>query len=128
MIKFKPTTYDRRFTAITVDVASLNAMIRADGYPFHIGTDGHSDDRLPWQVQAHHRYIYCDKLAEIMVDGTADRPVACLTRDDEVAEGRAKITVMAGLETLAVFRDQGLPTIEIEVPWNERIEIESRLT
>lgn len=127
MIKYRPTTHDHRFTVITVDVDDLDAMIRSHGFPFYIGPEGHSDDRLPWWVQAHHRCIYCDKFAEIKVDGIADRPVAYLTLDDDLADGRARVTVASGLETLAVFRDLRLRQIDIEVPWGQRAQIESLL-
>jgi hypothetical protein len=47
--------------------------------------------------------------------------------DDEIAEGRAWITLVDGLETVAVFRDLGFDSIEIEVPWEQAAEIEARL-
>ena len=112
---------------ITVDVDDLDAMIRRDGFPFYIGPEGQSDECLPWWVQAHHRCIYCDKFAEIKVDGIADRPVAYLQPDDDLVDGRARVTLVSGLETLAAFRDLRLPHIDIEVPWGQRAQIESLL-
>lgn len=127
MIRYLSTTCSRRFTTITVDVATLDSMIAADGFPFHIGADGHTDDRLPWQVQAYHAERYCNRYAEVSVDEIAQRPVVRLCMDAERAAGRSPITVEDGLETLAVFRDLGIQQIDIEVPWEQAIQIEARL-
>ena len=126
-MRYQPTTCDRRFTAITVSVLALDAMISRDGFPFWIGSEGGTDPRLPWQVQAFHRSRYCDRFAEISVDEIAHCPVARLSQADERNEGRSAITLMDGLETLAVFKELAIEQIEIEVPWSEAIEIESRL-
>lgn len=128
MIRYRPTTCSRRFRTITVNVAALDKMISRDGFPFHIGADGRTDDRLPWRVQAHHAERYCDRYAEITVDEIAQRPVVRLSMDDELSIGRSPITVEYGLETLAVFRDFGIEQIDIEVPWEQAIQIEARLT
>lgn len=128
MIRYRSTTCSRRFRTITVNVASLDKMIRRDGFPFHIGADGRTDDRLPWQVQAYHAERYCDRFAEISVDEIAQRPVVRLSMDDERADGRSPITVVDGLETLAAFRDLGIEQIDIEVPWEQASQIEARLT
>ena len=127
MIRYKPTTNSRRFTAITVNVQTLDTMIAKDGFPFHIGPEGRTDDRLPWFVQAKHVCCYCDQLAEIAVDEIAAHPVLRLSMPDEIATGRSPITVEAGQETLAAFRDLGIKEIEVEVLWREATEIEARL-
>lgn len=41
-------------TAITIDADRLNDTIATDGFPFHIRSEGKTDSRLPWQVQAYH--------------------------------------------------------------------------
>ena len=128
MIRYRPTTCDSRFRTITVNVTALDKMIAADGFPFHIGVDGRTDDRLPWQVQAFHQGRYCDRFAEVSVDEIAQRPVVRLSVDDERAAGRSPITVEDGLETLAVFRDLKIQQINIEVPWEQAVQIEARLT
>jgi len=128
MIRYKPTTYSRRFTNITVSVAALNKMISPDGFPFYIGAGGRTDDRLPWHVQAYHTERYCDRFAEVSVDRVAQRPVVRLSMPDEVAIGRSPITVENGLETLAVFHDLRIERIEIEVLWGQAAQIEARLT
>jgi hypothetical protein len=127
MIRYRPTTHDRRFTAITVSVEVLDTMIAKDGFPFHVGSEGSIDPRLPWQVQAYHVERYCDRFAEISVDEVAQRAVARLSMSAERTSGRSAITLVDGLETLAVFKDLGIEQIEIEVPWSEAAEIESRL-
>jgi hypothetical protein len=111
-----------------VSVVALDKMISSDGFPFHIGADGRTDDRLPWRVQAYHAERYCDRFAEVSVDEIAQRPVVRLSMDDERAAGRSPITVEDGLETLAVFRDLGIEQIDIEVPWEQANQIEARLT
>lgn len=128
MIRYRPTTCSGRFTTITVDVTALDKMIRRDGFPFHIGADGRTDDRLPWQVQAYHVERYCNSFAEVSVDEIAQHPVVRLSIDDERAAGRSPITVEDGVETLAVFRDLGIEQIDIEVPWEQAVQIEARLT
>lgn len=128
MIRYRPTTCDSRFRIITVNVTALDKMIRRDGFPFHIGADGRTDDRLPWWVQAYHAERYCNRFAEVSVDEIAQHPVVRLSMDDELAAGRSPITVEDGLETLAVFRDLGIEQIDIEVPWEQAIQIEARLS
>lgn len=128
MIRYRSTTCSRRFKTITVNVASLDEMIRRDGFPFYLGANGHTDDRLPWQVQAHHTERYCNRYAEVSVDEIAQHPVVRLSMDDELAAGRSPITVEDGLETLAVFRDLGIEQIDIEVPWEQAVQIEARLS
>lgn len=127
MIQFRPTTHDSRFKVITIDADRLEAIIAKDGFPFHIGAGGRTDDRLPWQVQAHHRARYCHHFAEIAVDGVAACPVVRLSDADEIAAGRAAITVVTGLETIAALRDAGHAMIEVEVLWLEAAEVEARL-
>lgn len=127
MIQFRSTTNDRRFRVVTIDADRLDATITKDGFPFHVGSEGKIDPRLPWQVQAHHIERYCNRFAEITVDSIAARPVVRLSDTDEIASGRAAITVVDGLETIAALRDAGFAMIEIEVLWREAAEIEARL-
>lgn len=126
-MRYQPTTFDRRFRTITVSVEALDAMISRDGFPFYVGAEGHTDDRLPWQVQSFHRSRYCDRFAEISVDEVAQHPVVRLSMSDERTNGRSAITLVDGLETLAVFKDLGIEQIEIEVRSSQAAEIESRL-
>lgn len=127
MIQFRPTTHDSRFRVITIDADRLDATIAKDGFPFHIGAGGRTDGRLPWQVQAHHVERYCDRFAGIVVDGIAARAVVRLSDNDEIASGRAAITVVTGMETIAALRDAGVSMIDVEVLWQEAAEIEARL-
>ena len=127
MITFKPTTNDHRFTTITIDAEHLDATIAKDGFPFHVGSEGRTDSRLPWQVQAHHIERYCHRFAGIVVDDVTARPVIRLSDADEITAGRSAITVVDGLETIAALRDAGVVMIEVEVLSREAAEIEARL-
>lgn len=127
MIRYRSTTCDRRFKAITVSVEALNALVCADEYPTYIRAGVTTAPELPWQVQGFHISRYYDRLAEVAVDEIASRPVVCLSDHDERQEGRPPVIVVDGLETIAAFRDAGIRTVEVEVPWWQRQEIEARL-
>lgn len=127
MIRYRPTTCDRRFKAITVSVEVLNALVSAEDDPTYIRAGGLTDGRLPSHVQAFHLSRYYDRLGEIQVDRMAQRPVVRLSDDDERQEGRPPVIVVDGLETIAALRDAAILTVEVEVPWWQRQEIEARL-
>lgn len=128
MITYRTTANDKRFTTIAVSTMVLDEMIGQNGFPFHVGSEGTTDSRLPWQVQAFHIERYCDRFAEITVDEVVAHPVLRLSRADEISEGRSSITVIDGLETIAALRDAGIDQIEVEVLRREAVEIEARLT
>lgn len=127
MIRYRSTTCDRRFKAITVSIEALNALVCVDEYPTYIRAAGTTAPELPWQVQAHHVERYCDRFAEVSVDEIANRPVVRLTDNDEQLDGRPPVIVVDGLETIAALRDAGIRTVEVEVPWWQRQEIEAHL-
>lgn len=127
MIRYRSTTCDRRFKAITVSVEALNALVCADEYPTYIRAGGTTAPELPWQVQAFHISRYYDRLAEVAVDEVVYCPVVRLSDNYECQEGRPPVIVVDGLETIAALRDAAILTVEVEVPWWQRQEVEARL-
>lgn len=127
MIKYHPTTFDTLFKTISVSVVALDTLVCADDYPSYIRAGGTTAPELPWQVQALHISRYYDRLAEVTVEEVANRPVVRLSDNDERQEGRAPVIVVDGLETIASLRDAGIQTVDVEVPWWQRQEIEARL-
>lgn len=127
MIRYRPTTCDRRFKAITVSIEALNALVCADAYPTYIRAGGIPVSHLPWQVQAFHVSRYYDRLAEVAVDKVANRPVVRISDNDEQQDGRPTVIVVDGLETIAALRDAGVMSVDVEVPWRQWEEIEARL-
>lgn len=127
MIRYRPTTCDRRFTTITVSVDALDKLMCADDGASYIRAGGIPAQDIPWQVQALHVSRYYDRLAEVTVEEVANRPVVRLSDHDERQEGAAAVIVVDGCESIAALRDAGVRTVDVEVPWWQREEVEARL-
>jgi len=127
MIRYRPTTSDRRFTTITVSVGALDKLMCADDGASYIRAGGIPAPEIPWQVQALHISRYYDRISEIIVDEVANRPMVRLSDNDEQQEGMSAVIVVDGLETIAALRFAGVLRVDVEVPWREREEIEARL-
>lgn len=114
------------FKAVLVNVPKIAAIFKDDGYPNHIGFEAECPEHLPLVLLQNHADSYWKRYSEIDVEQVITRPLLRLSTAEERSEyGWGALQLLDGRHRIAVSRDLGLDTIEIEVPWNEVERIEA---
>lgn len=125
MINYKSNSIPGFKTAI-VNVQKIAELFEADGYPNHIGFEAECPGNLPEALRQMHADSYWNRYSEIDVGEPMIRPLLRLSTSEERSDyGWGPLQLLDGRHRIAVSRDLGLDTIEVEVPWDEVERIEA---
>jgi len=125
MLNYKSNSMPGFKTAI-VDLRKISACFKLDGYPNHIGFEAECPKHLPLVLLQNHADSYWKRYSEIDVEHVITRPLLRLSTAEEKTEyGWGPLQLLDGRHRIAVSRDIGLDTIEVEVPGDEVDAIEA---